>query len=260
VNVVAIPQENVDGAHLHQQLARENPYHKFHAARFNSLGREFADAYFRDDAHVPDADALTSTWRRYVPDIVADNHGIPSHEWEQPFSGYLCPWFASFWIPRSLFYAYFWYVDDPTHRAKRVAQALERSIIAGLSGKEQIHRRNQELLASWRKYFLPYLPDHFAGEERSGLMWYYVPYGPDPTRRFASHRHPELTLLDYTTEVADETAQGDYLALCSETHRLAQLAAVRWLAEQPVQMLTVYSRLVDRSVYHCRRRRRPLVE
>lgn len=259
VNVVAIPLENVDGAALHQQLMACNPLHKFHAARYNSLGREFADCYFQDDPRVPEAGALTETWRRFVPDIVADNHGIPSHEWEQPFSGYLCPWFASFWIPRSLFYAYFWCVDDPRSPSRRVAAALEAAITEEFRNEQVFQQRNQALLAAWRKYFLPYLADHFAGEERAGLIWYYVPSGPDASRRFASHRFPQLTVLDYTTEVADETAQGDYLGLCSRTHRLAQLACLRWLAEQPVQLIDRMEAQAGGGVYRSRRRRRPLV-
>lgn len=257
INVAAIPLENVDGAALHQQLAAENPNHKLHAARFNSLGREFADAYFLDDQSAPEARALTDLWRRYVPDIVADNHGIPSHEWDQPFSGYLCPWFSSFWIPRSLFYVYFWYVDHPACPSRQVALALEQAMSGELGYSAEFQRTNRELIASWRKYFLPYLDDHFAGEQREGMIWYYVPSGPDPTRRFASHRWPHLTVLDFTTEVADETAQAEYLELCAGTHQRAQMACLRWLAESPVEMVETLQ-LDQHPPYRCRRRKRPL--
>lgn len=257
INVLAIPLENVDGAALHQQLSAENSNHKLHAARFNSLGREFADAYFQDDQMVPEARALTDLWRRYVPDIVADNHGIPSHEWEQPFSGYLCPWFSSFWIPRSLFYVYFWYVDDPACPSRQVATGLEQAISQELRGFAQFQRVNHELIASWQKYFVPYLTDHFAGEQREGMIWYYVPSGPDPTRRFASHRWPHLTVLDFTTEVADETAQGEYLELCAGTHQRAQLACLRWLAGCGVEMKETL-RLQQNPPYRGRRRTRPI--
>jgi len=206
---------------------------------------------------VPEARALTDLWRRYVPDIVADNHGIPSHEWEQPFSGYLCPWFSSFWIPRSLFYVYFWYVDDPACPSRQVATGLEQAMSQELRGFAQFQRINRELIASWQKYFVPYLTDHFAGEQREGMIWYYVPSGPDPTRRFASHRWPNLTVLDFTTEVADETAQEEYLQLCASTHQRAQLACLRWLAECSVEMEETL-RLQQNPPYRGRRRTRPI--
>lgn len=256
INVVCIPLENVDGAAVHQQLAEVNPRHKLHAARFNSQGREFADAYFQDDATVPEARALPDTWRQWVPDVVVDNHGIPSHEWEQPFSGYLCPWFTSFWIPRSLFYAYFWLMDEPGHLGSLAAAGLEKTVTRRLTDDPEIDQRNQELLASWRKYFVPYLDDHFSGEERAGIMWYYVPYRT-PHGRFASHRWPKLTILDWTTEVADETARDGYLSMCSRAHRTAQEACLEWLASQPVTLDEV-ARLVGSGFRRKRCRRRPL--
>ncbi len=257
INVACIPLENVDGAAIHQQLAQSNPLHKLHAARFNSQGREFSDAYFLDDPAVPEARALPSLWSQWVPDVVVDNHGIPSHEWEQPFSGYLCPWFASFWIPRSLFYAYFWLLDDQEAVGRKAAADLEKIVTTRLVAEQAIDERNQALLASWRKYFVPYLEDHFAGEERGGIMWYYVPY-KSPQMRFASHRWPNLTILDFTTEVADETARGDYLKLCSRAHSMAQEACLHWLASRPVQLEQVAKPVAD-GFYRRRARIRPLI-
>lgn len=257
INVAAIPLENADGAALHQELARHNPLHKFHAARFNSVGREFADGYFKNDSTAPESKVLPDMWRTWVPDIIADNHGIPSHEWEQPFSGYLCPWFASFWIPRSLFYGYFWYVDQTGHPSLTAAQQLERVVGTALKQDTAISARNADLLRAWNKYFVPYLTDHHAGVERNGTMWYYVPYQVNPTSRFASHRYPHLTILDWTTEVADETAQGEYLGLCVRTHKLAQQAGLQWLAQQPVELVTTLRG--DHSVlYRATARKRPL--
>ncbi|MDP3059123.1 MAG: M14 family metallopeptidase, partial [bacterium] len=149
VNVVVIPSENVDGAALHKELSKENPTHKLHAARFNARGKEFGEAYFLDDLATPEAQVLPYLWKKWVPDIVVDNHGIPAQEWTQPFSGYLCPWYASFWIPRSLFYAYFWYVDDEGSPSESVAKALERVITISLVNDREIYSRNLDLLDRW---------------------------------------------------------------------------------------------------------------
>lgn len=37
-------------------------------------------------------------------------------------------------------------------------------------------------------------------------------------QKYVSHRHPWITTTYYTSEVADETAQGDYLKLCARAH------------------------------------------
>ena len=38
--------------------------------------------------------------------------------------------------------------------------------------------------------------------------------------------HPNITCLDWTTEVADETATGDYLGVCARAHIDGCLAAM----------------------------------
>lgn len=258
VNVAAVPLENADGAALHQGLAQYNPEHKFHAARFNSQGREFVDSYFRPNPSVPEAGVLPALWRRWVPDIVVDNHGIPSHEWEQPFSGYLCPWFSSFWIPRSLFYGYFYYLNDDSHPSRQAAKGLESAVSGALVTEADVRHRNLELLKAWNKYFVPYLKDHFPGTQKDGMIWYYVPREPGDRGWSFSQRFPHLTVLDWTTEVADETAQGSYLELCVRTHFLAQKAGLQWLARQPIALERAV-REESGGVYRAIARRRPLV-
>lgn len=46
-----------------------------------------------------------------------------------------------------------------------------------------------------------------------------------------SHRYPWITAVDCTTEVSDETAQGEYLQLCSKTHNLGDLATIDLLSK-----------------------------
>ena len=49
LNIILIPFENPDGAAVHYMLQKEHPNWKFHIARYNSLGKEFAGEYFKDD-------------------------------------------------------------------------------------------------------------------------------------------------------------------------------------------------------------------
>lgn len=52
------------------------------------LGKEFYYEHFQQDTIHSEAMGLTRIYDRYVPDMIVDNHGVPSHEWEQQFSGY----------------------------------------------------------------------------------------------------------------------------------------------------------------------------
>ena len=103
LNLVIVPMENVDGTAIHYELQKENPYWKFHVARFNAIGKEFYHEHFKEDTIHTEAMGLTRLWYRMLPDIVVDNHGVPSHEWEQQFSGYTSPSFKGFWLPNTYY-------------------------------------------------------------------------------------------------------------------------------------------------------------
>ncbi|MDP9375395.1 MAG: hypothetical protein M3Q65_23685, partial [Chloroflexota bacterium] len=79
VNLVLIPLENPDGAALHLAMAREHPTWKLHAARYNAVGREFARDFFDPETPWGEARVRPALWRRWLPDVVVDNHGVPSH-------------------------------------------------------------------------------------------------------------------------------------------------------------------------------------
>ena len=78
LNLVIVPMENVDGAAIHYELQKEHPTWKFHVARFNSLGKEFYYEHFQQDTIHSEAMGLTRIYDRYVPDMIVDNHGVPS--------------------------------------------------------------------------------------------------------------------------------------------------------------------------------------
>jgi hypothetical protein len=80
VNIVVVPFENADGAAMHCELARDNPEWILHIARYNSLGKELALEYWNDSTMHTEAMAFTRVWRDWLPDVVTDNHDVPSHE------------------------------------------------------------------------------------------------------------------------------------------------------------------------------------
>ena len=47
------------------------------------------------------------------------------------------------------------------------------------------------------------------------MINYWIPYESNPAHGYSSIRYPWITTVAYTSEVADETAQGEYLNLCA---------------------------------------------
>ena len=237
LNLVLIPMENPDGTAIQSQLYRAHPHWKLHTARFNALGREFAGEYFREDTIHTEALAFTRVFRCWVPDLVVDNHGVPSHEWDQQFSGYTPPAFREFWLPRALLHGYFWQIEEEDYRANRdLNDRLEQAIAAAVGACGPILEQNQVWRERYEKYAHRWLPELFPAQYVGDMICYRYPF-PYTPGRYVSVSYPWLTTACFTSEAADETAQGDYLALCARTHLCHDLASTDLL-------------LTSRCVYH----------
>ena len=98
LNIVLVPFENADGAAIHYELMRDNPRWKLHVARYNALGTEIAQEYFKDDTIQTEALAFTEFGASGC-DVIVDDHGVPTTSGINPFSGYTSPWFKGFGCP-----------------------------------------------------------------------------------------------------------------------------------------------------------------
>lgn len=232
LNLVLVPMENTDGAAIHYELQKEHPHWKFHVARFNAVGKEFYYDHFRQDTIHTEAMGLTRLFEKYVPDMIVDNHGVPSHEWEQQFSGYTSPSYKGFWLPRSLLYGYFWYVTDDAYQANLpVNKKMEDVIADEIAANEEMTRWNREWSAQFEKYAHAWMPKLFPADYYKNMINYWIPFAYDPAHRYPSIRFPWITTVAYTSEVADETAQGEYLNLCARAHAAHDEATIRMLME-----------------------------
>lgn len=219
MNLVVMPMENVDGTEIHYELQKDNPHWKLHVARFNAIGKEFYHEHFKPDTIHTEAMALTRLWERFLPDVIVDNHGVPSHEWDQQFSGYTSPSFKGFWLPRSLLYGYFWYVTDEVYSGNYgVNKKMEALIAKAIAENEEMTGWNQEWIPIFEKYAHKWMPKLFPADYFNNMINYWIPFEYDPLHRYPSIRFPWITTVAYTSEVADETAQGTYLNLCARTH------------------------------------------
>ena len=227
LSIVMIPFENVDGGYIHYELQKDNPEWQFHIARFNSVGKEFARDYFKEDSKYTESKALTNLWHKWLPDILVDNHGVPKHEWDQQFSGYTSPWFKGFWLPRALFYGYFWYLDDDRYPENKLLSSAIQDVVSDyINEDKEITIWNKDWQNRFEKYAHQWMPKLFPANYYKDLIYYWIPYKVNENSWHVSHRYPWITALDWTTEVSDETAQGKYLKLCSKTHNLSDIATI----------------------------------
>ncbi len=231
VNIIVVPFENADGAAVHYELARDNPEWILHIARYNSLGKELAHEYWKDSTIHSEAMAFTKVWRDWLPDIVTDNHGVPTHEWCQQFSGYTSPWFKGFWMPRALLYGYFWYVTDERYAPNKALSEGVQEAVADLVGADpECSALNAEWKDRFETYAHSWMPRLFPAEYHKDMIFYWVPYPYKHDYYYASVKFPWVTATSFVTEVSDETATGDFLRLCAHTHVLNDMAVIRLLA------------------------------
>lgn len=228
LNIVIIPFENPDGGYIHYELQKDNPEWKFHVARFNALGKETTSEQFNMETKHTETLAFTRTWYKWLPDVVTDNHGVPSHEWDQQFSGYVSPSFKGFWLPRALYYGIFWYMTDEEYTENNVGvcKIIQDKLSDLVNADEEMTKWNFDWADRFEKYAHAWLPKMFPADYYKNLIYYWVPFDTKKVKKYSSHRYPNITCLDWTTEVSDETATGDYLKLCARTHLKGCLAAM----------------------------------
>lgn len=90
---------------------------------------------------------------------------------------------------------------------------------------------NLEWSRQFEKYAHAWLPKLFPAEYYKDMINYWIPFAADPNHRYPSIRYPWITTVAYTSEVADETAQGEYLNLCARAHVAHDEATLQMLME-----------------------------
>ena len=241
VNVLLLPYENPDGAALHARLASfpEARTWKHHPARYNALGYEFSEAHFDPDTRYGEARARPALWSRWPADVVVDNHGVPSHEWVQPFAGFGSPprFNVSYWIVQALLYGIVRYVDDAAYPEHQAAALALRDAVSAKVRNTDIGDWNRVYGESYRFWGQSRMPDRFPGEFHDDMLWHISSDPVDPAGRGFAARYPKTTVLSWVTEVNDETAESEHLERVARAHLLANQATLDLLhaAAPPIQ-------------------------
>ena len=232
VNIVMAPFTNADGAAIHYELQKDNPAWILHIARFNAIGREFYYEYFKDDTLHTEALCATKLWRDWLPDIIVDNHGVPTHEWAQQFSGYTSPSYKGFWLPRSLLYGCYWTVKEECWNGNLpIAKKMEEIIANVMTNDKEVRGWNLEWQERFAKYANKWMPCLFPANYYKDMVNVWVPFDYDPGHRYPSVRYPWITTVAYTSEVTDETAHGPYLNLVARVHKMHDIEVIKMMRE-----------------------------
>jgi hypothetical protein len=238
-NVVILPLENVDGAALHAAMWREHPTWKLHAARYNAVGREFARDYYDPATPWGEARVRPRLWHEWLPDLVTDNHGVPSHEWNQHFNGYGSPprFGISYWLVSALLYGILRFpTADPAHEG--FARAARDRIARAAFEDDALREGNAALRDRYERWGHARLPGRFPADYHRDMLWFFGPQGADgQSRAGRPPAYDRVTVADIVTEVPDETAQGDYLALVAHAHLVANTATLALLAESDATVM-----------------------
>ena len=219
VNVVFIPLENADGVATLEELLPGAEDHKLHAARYNALGTEYYADYYEDPPRFPDALAKAGLWARWLPRLCLDAHGVPSHEWDQPFGGLAPAGFQEFWLPRTMVFAYIPYIEDEKHPGNPGAKALGSSLVKAFDQENEIKNLNGRLADRYHRYARNQHNEVFPPSQGESLTL--LPVIGRISATNLAMRKPQITPYEVITEVTDELASGKLLELCVRAHGLA---------------------------------------
>ncbi|WP_278564931.1 hypothetical protein [Emergencia timonensis] len=233
VNVILVPFINIDGGMLHCQVQRKHPKWLCHPARYNSAGFEFRKDFDNPHSIYGEARLLGKLWDEYLFDVITDNHGFEGHELCQPFSGYISPWYKSFWVPRAFYYGYVWYRGDAAHMME-IGSRIRSKVCDAINGDREIRTLNLEFADRFYKYAQRWFPDLFRLDKYEDVVFYWIDTNEKPRTANYGIRNPEITALDWTTEVADETAVGAYMGTNVRAHHISDLAVFEVLEDCPL--------------------------
>ena len=240
VNVILQPVENPDGAQMAYDLQKLTPNYMLHAGRYSALGMDVGSQVNQADPLLPEALVRGKLWREWLPDIYLNPHGYPSHEWVQPFAGYVPPGFRSYLSTRG------WYtmisgLRDPRYpNHAQVIEAIRDAIAREVNINADVRAMDLRAQARYRRWangFAPYLYNQEIYKDTT--IYYGDPETGEPTgsRRAGTgggrnmNAWPQVTYFNGMTEAPDETAQGDWLDLVTKPGFSFLMASVKYLRD-----------------------------
>lgn len=235
VNLVLYPITNPDGARIAYEMWMENPDFMLHVGRPGALGADVGSGRGSVDSRYPEAGMVYRLREAWLPDIVIDMHGVPSHEWVQYFAGYSA-WVRSryggarsYWLPRGWYIPGFSWIDDEKYPELETAQkAITDSIVTAVTSLPEVDAMNRRVYDRYIKYgtqdMETYREYFYKGIQLEARLRGRTISGSGVTS-------PRITYYSITTEAADETAYGQWLELVCEAGLAHSSALLRYLSD-----------------------------
>jgi hypothetical protein len=182
------------------------------------------------------------------------------------FAGHGNPWFREHWIAQGLFYGILPRISGPRFPLHGPAtDNIRQRLVRALADDPEIRARNAILADRYRLYLHNWAPDAFPAPYEEDVLMHVRDYEPDDVQQarasYGSYagRYPGVVTLSMITEVADETAQGRYMALCAHTHLVADVVLLDYLyeANAPAGVQRAQRQLPGGAILLTARRPRP---
>jgi hypothetical protein len=231
-----------------------------HAGRYSALGMDVQSQVGLADPLLPESLVRGRVWRDWLPDIYLNPHGYPSHEWVQPFAGYVPPGFRTYLSTRG------WYTSMGTLRDPRypdhaeATEALREALVREINANADVRAMDLRHQARYRKWAYGFGPYVFNQEIYKDTAIYYsdpetgepsgsrrfgagrgggagaeggggASTGSGQAARFSMNAWPQVTFFSGGTEAPDETAQGEWLNLVSKAGFSYLMASVKYLKD-----------------------------
>jgi len=243
VNFVLHPMENPDGAQVAYTLQKMTPYHSLHAGRYSSLGMDIGYQVDAKKPILPEAKVRKNLYNKWFPDIYLNLHGYPSHEWVQQFSNYSPYLFRDYWIPRGGF-IYYKSLSLPIYEKWHAAgEQLKAMIIHELTTDRNIRESNKKF---YDRYF------RWAARWQPHLNFLEIYDGVNLYKKRRSSRESKLsprqqiTFVEETPELMDETARGKWLDFLCEQGLAYLRAHMKYLGQTCFERVRIEEEYNDR--------------
>lgn len=257
MNFVLHPMENPDGAELAYELQKLTPFHSLHAGRYSSLGIDIGYQVGASKPLLPEAEVRKNLYGRWTPDIYLNLHGYPSHEWVQQFSGYSPYLFRDYWIPRGWF-AFYRSLSLPIYEKwKEAAEELRKFITEEMKVSERISSSNKKFYERYLRWASRWQPHLNTLELYDGLNLYIKRRSSQENR--LSPRS-QMTFVEETPELMDETAQGEWLGFLCEQGLAYLTAHIKYLSRVKFEKVRIEEEIRDKIVIRFSRSRPGKVE
>jgi hypothetical protein len=192
---------------------------------------------------LPEAAVRKNLQERWLPDIHLNLHGYPSHEWVQAFSGYSPYLFRDYWIPKGWF-AYYRALRLPIYdKWKEAGEELSREIIAEMNSDERTKKSNEKFYGRFRRWAGRWQPHLNPLELHDGLNLYAARRSSQENRLTP---RTQVTYVEETPELMDETARGDWLSFQSDQGLAYLRAHAKYLSRAAHEVGRVEEEIRDR--------------